>query len=53
MNPTIMQEMSMLRDFLDREQEIGIVIGNHQNLDTYAAALSLYLSLIQAGKKVS
>ena len=42
----------MLRDFLDREQEIGIVIGNHQNLDTYAAALSLYLSLIQAGKKV-
>lgn len=42
----------MLRDFLDREQEVGIVIGNHQNLDTYASALSLYLSLTQAGKKV-
>jgi hypothetical protein len=47
-----MQEMTMLRDFLDREQEVGIVIGNHQNLDTYASALSLYLSLTQAGKKV-
>ncbi len=44
--------MTMLRDFLDREQEVGIVIGNHQNLDTYAAALALYLSLTQAGKKV-
>ena len=52
MNPTITQEMTMLRDFIDREQDLGIVVGSHQNLDTYASALALYLSLTQAGKKV-
>ncbi|MDO8269342.1 MAG: hypothetical protein Q7T54_01560 [Candidatus Levybacteria bacterium] len=52
MNPAINQELTLLRDFLDRENELGILIGSHQNTDTYAAALSLYLSLTQAGKKV-
>lgn len=52
MNQTIDQEIGLLRDFLDRENEIGILLGNHQNLDTYAASLALYLSLTQMGKKV-
>lgn len=52
MNQAINQELTLFRDFLDRENELGILIGSHQNLDTYAAALSLYLSLTQAGKKV-
>lgn len=52
MNSAINQELSLLRDFLDRENELGILIGSHQNTDTYAAALSLFLSLTQSGKKV-
>lgn len=52
MNPAINQELTLLRDFLDKENELGILIGSHQNTDTYAAALSLHLSLTQAGKKV-
>ncbi len=51
MNPTIAQEIGLLREFLDQQNDLGIVIGSHQNLDTYAAALSLYLTLTQAGKR--
>ncbi len=52
MNPTITQEINALRDFLDQSNELGIIIGLHQNLDTVSSALALYLSLTQAGKKV-
>lgn len=37
---------------MDQQNELGIVIGSHQNLDTVASALALYLTLTQAGKKV-
>ncbi len=52
MNPTITQEINLFRDFLDQQDDFGIVIGAHQNFDTVACALSLFLSLSQAGKKV-
>jgi hypothetical protein len=52
MNQAIMQEITLLRDFLDQQNELGILIGAHQNVDTVSAALSLFLSLTQAGKKV-
>ena len=52
MNPTIAQEIGLLKDFLIQQNDLGIVIGSHQNLDTYAASLSLYLTLVQAGKRV-
>jgi hypothetical protein len=52
MNPSISQEINLLREILNQQNDFGIVIGSHQNLDTYACALSLYASLTQAGKKV-
>ncbi len=52
MNPTIAQEINLLKGFLDQASDLGIVIGSHQNLDTVAASLALYNSLSQAGKKV-
>ena len=52
MNPSITQEISLLRGFLDQTNDLGIVIGSHQSLDTVASALALYLSLSQSGKKV-
>lgn len=52
MNPNIVQEINLLRELLGRQGDLGIVIGSHQNLDTYAAGLSLYASLKAAGKKV-
>ena len=52
MNPSITQEISLLRGFLDQANDLGIVIGSHQSLDTVASALALYLSLSQSGKKV-
>ena len=51
MNPAISQEINLLKGFLDQSTDLGIVIGDHQNLDTAAAALAMYLSLSQAGKK--
>ena len=51
MNPTIMQELTLFREFFDQENEIGIVIGG-QGVDTYAAALALYATLKSAGKNV-
>ena len=51
MNPTIAQEIGLLREFLGQQNDLGIIIGSHQNLDTYAAALSLYLTLTQSGKR--
>ena len=52
MNQQFLQDLSSFGDFLKTEQDFGIVMGNHQNIDTVAASLSLYLSLKQAGKNV-
>lgn len=52
MNLPIVQESELMKEFLQHQNDLGIVIGDRQNLDTYAAALSLYLVLQQAGKKV-
>src|SRR3989344_6100774 len=52
MNPQFQQDLTLFSDFLETEQEMGIVMGGHQTFDTVAAALSLFLSLSQAGKKI-
>lgn len=52
MNPQIGQEISLLRELIGQYNDLGIVIGTHQNLDTYAAALALHASLKQANKQV-
>lgn len=52
MNPSISQEINLFRELLDQQGEVGIVIGSHQNLDTYAASLALFASLKASGKKV-
>ncbi len=51
MNPTLIQELPLFRDFLSQESEIGIVIGG-QNLDSYAASLALFLALSASGKRI-
>ena len=51
-NGRISQEIEILRDSLSSEGPVGIVVGEHQTLDTMAAALSLYLSLAESGKQV-
>lgn len=48
-----LQEINQFTEFVRTQDEIGIILGSHQNLDTVAAALSLFLSLKQAGKSVS
>ncbi len=50
MNPQFTQNLTQLSDFIIDSNEVGIVIGSHQTLDTVAAGLSLYLSLSQSGK---
>ncbi len=50
-NGRISQEIEILRDYLSSEGSVGIVVGEHQTLDTMAAALSLYLSLTESGKQ--
>jgi len=52
MNPQFLQNLDLFGDFIETEQEFGIVIGSHQTLDTVAASLSLFLSLSKIGKKV-
>jgi len=52
MNPQISQEIDFLGGTLQDFNEVGIIVGSHQTLDTMAGALSLYLSLSQAGKQV-
>lgn len=52
MNPSILQEITLFQEFLNEHQDVGIVIGTHQTLDTIAASLSLFLSLSQRGLKV-
>lgn len=44
------QNRGLLNNILDTTQDFGIVVGQNQTLDKTAAALSLYLSLIQSGK---
>lgn len=52
MNQSIAQEIGLLREILNQANDLGIVIGSHQNLDTYAASLALFASLKASGKKV-
>lgn len=52
MNQQFTQDLVKLGDFLQNEGDLGIVIGSHQNLDTVASALSLYLTLFQSGKNI-
>ena len=47
----LVQELNSVRKLFD-ENTIGIVIGDRLNLDTAGAALALFLSLREAGKKV-
>lgn len=42
-----------IKDLIDKNDTIGIVVGKNPGVDEMAAALSLYLSLINAGKSVS
>lgn len=51
MNQSFLQEIGLLRELLQNQQEIGIVLGSHQTLDNVAAALALYLSFSQSGIK--
>lgn len=52
MNPQIRQEISLLRELISQYNDFGIVVGTHQNLDTYASALALFAALKQANKQV-
>ncbi len=52
MNPQISQEINFLRDMLQNHNDVGIIVGNHQTIDTMASSLALYLSLSQSGKQV-
>ena len=50
MNQQFTQDLAKLSDFIIDSNEVGIVIGNHQTLDTVASALAFYLALKNAGK---
>lgn len=45
--------VEQIKDLLGKNDKIGIAIGKNPDVDQMAAALSLYLSLIQIGKSVS
>ena len=49
---SISQEIEILRNLLAQSNEVGIVVGTHQSIDTMGAALGLYLSLSQSRKNV-
>lgn len=51
MNPQISQEIDFLQGLLQDNNEVGIIVGSHQTVDTMAAALALQLSLSQTGKQ--
>jgi len=42
-----------IKELLDKNDKVGIAIGKNPQIDEMAAALSLYLCLIQSGKSVS
>ena len=45
--------LEKIKDLLDKNDKIGIAVGKNPGIDEMAAALGLYLSLIQSGKSVS
>ncbi len=48
----IVNQKEQLRELLDSTTNIGIIVGEKQNIDTIAAALGLYLILAKNGKNV-
>ena len=51
-NPQIKNQIDKIQNLLDKAPSVGIVIGQAQDVDTYAAALGLYLTLEAEGKNV-
>src|SRR3990167_5910116 len=51
-NPLISGHKEQIRELIESEPSIGIVIGENQNLDLLAAGLGFYLVLKSAGKNV-
>lgn len=45
--------LQKVKDLLDRNNKIGIAVSKNPGIDDMAAALALYLSLKQSGKKVT
>lgn len=45
--------LQKVRDLLDKNSQIGVVVGNSPTIDDMAGALSLYLALSHMGKKVA
>lgn len=52
MNSIIKTQAGLIRELLDSTQDIGIILGESQGVDSVAAGLSLYLVLTQDGKNV-
>jgi nanoRNase/pAp phosphatase (c-di-AMP/oligoRNAs hydrolase) len=44
------QYRNQFNSLLDNNQDFGIIVSSHQNMDNMAAALSLYLALTDSGK---
>jgi len=47
------QALQQIKEIVDRNDQVSIVVGRNPQLDEMAAALALYLTLQTAGKKVS
>ena len=52
MDSLIKKQAGLVRELLDSSSDIGIIVGENQNIDTMGAALGLYLILAQDGKNV-
>ncbi|HVZ12629.1 MAG TPA: hypothetical protein VG965_06390 [Patescibacteria group bacterium] len=50
MNPSVKNQAGLIRELLDSTNNVGIIIGEVQNIDTVGAALGLYLILKNEGK---
>lgn len=47
------QPIQSIKEILDRNEQLTIVVGKNSNIDEMGAALALYLSLVQDNKKVT
>ncbi len=52
MNSIIKNQVGIIRELLDSTQDIGIIVGENQNIDSVAAGLALFLTLAGEGKNV-
>ncbi len=52
MNSTVKNQAHILRELIDSTVDVGIILGENQNIDSVASALGLYLVLQASGKKV-